>query len=673
MGFTKMKEVVDGLRSMSKDPSWYYDLSKENPDTLPEELRFDAIIVDLQSKLATLHGGSVVNGADVLRLLNDIILQDMQQFGTTRFVFCFDDSRYVYNAKETERAMRQKSRTEGTKKYGDHYVVVKSSTPNGPPTQVPIDDYQYGLDVNLPAYYAQVLSERRLITRWKRFVATLLTSHLSSPNPVTGAVVFVCGVELDLGGEVGVTKVIFPAGQEKGIPVKKDRVKIGESECRCFYWLRRFIAGNEVKGNVMVRCNDSDAIALGMFCVPRDLYDENISTFSRGMWLDISARHACRRYVDAVSMWRNVVGAMCDIADGVRNATELVMLVCMITGNDYCEKTQKLTPAVALRYMCEDLIPGISKGTHRPPVRVIHGEGEQTCDFIADEDALMDFIVGALQKAVGPCKIGAKKRKESVSNALLDRGLVVGKTPTRKLVDTLHEALEENLARAAEAAVSAGKDPARTRWTRFHLPPYDALRARVRAAFSSLHYFMNGHLEIERDAYETDEEGLSVFGYARDEDGNACFAEKVSETARNGQPFITEHTLRKAEQRKREREGGLVGMLAKKTKQIDFKDCSEPGKGWGMEANASMSLSKDDSSIRTRMIKAKSRGMPVDTHCMPDMRRAENKYRKNLKMDLLGEVEIDYSRVERLAENWDARRSSSTSPVQGEHGTFISI
>jgi hypothetical protein len=368
MGFHKSTEVREALLSLvANRRECVYELSKG--EKLPDELRFDAVITDLSSRLYSIYFGCKT-GLDLLRYFNLANSTLATERGASTFIYCVDDRSHVDAAKGAERASRQQSKNAAP--Y-DPSVVLKTE----PATQTPLETYRFALDTALPDDYDRLLATPQLRRAWFVFLGTLLSCYAARPAENRTTSITVSGFRRCACGnshcahatQSSVVKTVFLFGspvremtleQQTVIGLNRaalvasgdfshlapelacgaeiptlqssckhhidhhmqrvsDSIEIGESEGQCFYWVDQLVRVESCT-SILLRINDADGWACGLMCVPR-LYNQRAHEIQKSLWLDATSTFSNQRYFNIVALWRQLTTKMYLLGEVARPAS----------------------------------------------------------------------------------------------------------------------------------------------------------------------------------------------------------------------------------------------------------------------------------------------------------------------------------------------------------------
>jgi hypothetical protein len=368
MGFHKSTEVREALLSMvANRRECVYELSKG--EKLPDDLRFDAVITDLSSRLYSIYFGCKT-GLDVLKYFNGTNRALATERGASAFFYCVDDRAHVSEAKGAERASRQQSKNAAP--YEPNVVLQTE-----PATETPLETYQFALNTALPDDYDRLLATPQLRRQWFVFLGTLLSAYAAAPaadrttsitisgfrrcgcgNPhcahSTAAsvvkTVFLVGSPLrelpeewqvaigvnraekiangDLshvmpgiacGAEIPTMQSACARHVDSNMQRTTESIEIGESEGQCFYWLDQLVRVENMN-SVLLRINDADGWACGLMCVPR-LYNQRSHEIQKALWLDATSNANNQRYFNIVALWRQLTTKMYLLGEVARPAS----------------------------------------------------------------------------------------------------------------------------------------------------------------------------------------------------------------------------------------------------------------------------------------------------------------------------------------------------------------
>jgi hypothetical protein len=396
MGFKKATEVLEQLILLAGDAEkCYFNITAG--DTLPADIRFDAAMCDLSSRLYSIYFGCKT-GRDLLNVINSYMRVSASRFGISAFFWCVDDSEHVTKAKGNEHASRDEART--VVAYVD---TVELRT--FPPTSVPLHSFRFDFGA-LPSDYDRLLATPELRRKWFVFVGDLLTSYAERPSDdrltsitVSGARRCSCGGKCEESREAFVFKTVYVvsspiAGEEPSVdtmaqdtsatpknadftvnkcpcespdgPVcqrarsshvdghpqsKRPSIMIGEAEAQCFYWVNETVTVDNVK-RILVRANDTDAVSIGLMSMRR-LYNSRTQDISKSLWVDLTANSTNERFINLVSLWRMLTANMCSIGK--------VSLLVSSSDSASSSSSSSLTTAVAV------------SSTTQPPAAKKHG------------------------------------------------------------------------------------------------------------------------------------------------------------------------------------------------------------------------------------------------------------------------------------------------------------
>jgi hypothetical protein len=468
MGFKDAKDVLAQLerRCLAKA---FYNLSKG--DVLPDGLRFEVALTDLSSLLVQLFYGADC-GSTVLKRLQFFIDRDIETYGARVHVFCVDSRIYVTAAKLRERRLREAHRD--TQKSLDSVSLLLLH--NGSKTTAA--NYAFGLDASMPADFQNVMCTPQLMRKAIEFLLLLLAEHVTLAHKLEQGRIIVSG--LQNAGE-NVLHRIFVEGQ---CATKKETCTVGEAEGQCMYWMLQLKAH---ASRFLVHSNDSDALALALMHT-RHFYSAESQQLGGALWVDITAVKSNVRFVDAFALWRGLKST--NLHDGrfIRNDVELLLLVATLAGNDYCLRMPRIGVATLFSHIDAGLLQPVAK-RKRYPLRI----DVVTGDMVVDELALVCFLAFVFQK------------NETLRQDALRIGAIVEKDKD------VWDYSETDLHRFFDVMAKSADVDVKT--TQPKLPYYNTVRAHVRRAFFSLHYYFNvAHPERLLDSH-LQISGHSVYGH----------------------------------------------------------------------------------------------------------------------------------------------------------------
>jgi hypothetical protein len=295
MGFKKAAEVLDALFEFAGGRDNYYYKVVASGTQLPAELRFDAVIIDLSSRMFSIYP-ACRTGHELVCFINKLVRDLAQRFGASEFFFCVDDRDFVTKAKAVEQAQRAQSNPCAP-------YVEQLALRDG--TSTPLATYQFGLGA-LPSEYEKLMATPVLRRRWFVFVGDVVANYIQRPNPQKVSTVTVSGFRhctcksLCVGSQTSrVVKTAFFGKEDEAQPapstiLTKDNptlqiglarcaaaatechqhfasahidgelaeqsvmptIEVGEAEGQCFYWVNKLI-GNNQSTRILVSVNSA--------------------------------------------------------------------------------------------------------------------------------------------------------------------------------------------------------------------------------------------------------------------------------------------------------------------------------------------------------------------------------------------------------------------------------
>lgn len=642
MGLKKYAAWLAEWRKMTPANAspWIFDKNSGSDSPTKPLLTTDTLIVDMQLHMATLFGRSCNNGADVLKKLDAQMSLDRAR-GTRTFVFNFDDRTNALDAKKIERAKR--SRERARRKPSDvpaGKIQLRNADDPSAPMLTSSADYKFGASVPLPNSLQDIMSDSSLLRRAVDFVFYLLYKQVTL-GP---------GERMLLSGKPEDAQRAYVRYSGDGTALQfsdtvlNDPVAVGESECRCFYWLDVLDPSSAT-----IRSADSDCIVLGLFAARRDIWrSETFGCDPRPLALDLS-NQAGPRLIDAVSMYRSVMRGWHNLVNIktriLPSPLETMLWFVMFTGNDYNDPLPFVTPKVLLKHA--------EAGLHQLPTLIRSRQTTQgmLCMKL-DETALLRFLAQAIVNASK--RIATYARTTTVDLKLDD-------------VPTLFAKLRA--AQAANASHTAKM---------MRLPDINMLRANVRRCTTSLFYYANGHLNWlapSIEAFSTNETRVSLYGYEwnRAKDENHPPIPRVSQrvVVDSSRLFVRTaqyNWLRKRKQARRQCKpsSDAASQLNKRLRSSLGCTASPQNRKWHETAHPS---NGDHARIVRLDDIQESRGAKRHTtwHVSPSQDAAptnSNVYRKS--------EPVPRARgVSDLYKERDRRKQQRTNSLSGEHGSLV--
>lgn len=262
-------------------------------DRLPDNVRFDAVLVDLSSLLMSMTAYTNT-GADLMERVERLLSTSHAESGTQDFVLCFDNKEFVPRVKSIEQAERRQ------RTNAQPYVYEVQLTTNA---SLPIEQYVFDDAMPMPNDFNRLHRTPVLVRKLETFIAAGIVSRMRPP-PVPMRVV-VCGVpQPDPDAPRMVWSRRFVPDDFTPQTVEKQAVAIGEAESRCAYWLIEYLRAAKSNKSVCVRANDSDTLMLLLMCVPRMLA-ATADGLQHQLWLEYTAPNMQhRRFVNVLWLWR---------------------------------------------------------------------------------------------------------------------------------------------------------------------------------------------------------------------------------------------------------------------------------------------------------------------------------------------------------------------------------
>lgn len=582
MGFKSSSDVLEQLLALTT--ARHLCLFKPNEGSpLPSDLKIRVVVTDMSSKLFSIYFG-VRTGRELLRYVNSQMQEACRQFEASSFYFCVDDRSHVTTAKAAERLKRADAKQ--VEPYKEMVELKGIST-----LSVPLKGFQFGMGF-LPLDYDRMLATDELRSKWFVFVGNLIASYTCSPDPnrlititTSGFRRCSCGrSECEMARESSVTKTFFlskdmvddskePTTSAKALlfnsagsaelpelfvsgeackfdasaqrarvehidghrRVHKPSIQIGEAECQCFYWVHQTRL-NEQEGSALVRVNDSDAVTCALMCAPR-LFNPRSERIDYSLWLDLTSTADNVRYFDAIAWWRSLSSRLYEIGGvsgslarsassltattsqkpkhGLQHPVETALFVASLTGTDYCNGLSRLGPSTIFKNFAATFVKKVAESD--PPFLQINA---RTGDMILQEKMAFDFILDCYE-TMGPVK-----------EALKSLGLSRETMGTDNSIDKLTLFFEEKLAESCKKARAANKSEVGVVRAALVFPCAQLIKATIRRACFSVHYYYNAHKPLVIDA------NLKIgdhylYGYA--EDGR--FTDSVMQHA-SLRPFV---------------------------------------------------------------------------------------------------------------------------------------
>lgn len=529
MGFKNSQAVVQAILSLAGEnidsnetnKRIMYRCGGDANHSLPEDTRFEVLLHDVSSWQFRLFT-SATTGRDVLNKIQAQIDEDVRHLGVQKFIFCFDDREFVTKAKLRERQLRDFKREKtGVKAYGDT-IELKNGL------SVMTASYEYGLDVPLPNDFARVAASSRLLKRALVFLCELLEKWIVHPclcEPSekepghlcagkTDITVQIVGRMMAASTETYVVKRFFFADQDPFVEKSKEKCVVGEAESQCFYYAKYLFDLGQAK-SFMIRANDSDALALGLLHLP-SFFKQGATKFDVRIWIDTTVNFSERRLIDIVYLWRKLKKGLAAIpsrviagsnkkkravadeepqsARSLLNDVETVVVVAMMTGNDYCLGFPQLGPGTIFKFFKEGLVSPL-KERGESLLKRFHKTGE----MMINELALMAFVVYCYCSMTKVQKLLEQSPAAELAKAVANNESWPCNSEDQKLFFN-------------ELSSQSWLHGTRT----VQVPNYHLARAHVRRAFFSLYYYTNVTQWQDRRVQEFSTDPitqLSLFGH----------------------------------------------------------------------------------------------------------------------------------------------------------------
>ena len=460
--------------------------------------------------------------------------------------------------------------------------------------EIPLADYEFALDCALPKDFARVLSTPELLAKFSRFVAHQIATAVVVPDKcrliVAGEKIVEIPGEMEDGAVPDDNPCTFTVlgkardtepGKLKRLCTRSPASGVGEAEGQCFHrWNQELISLRRNKGNTvaltaLVSANDTDAIACALLNV-RHLYSASKQRICGKLFVDYSHTRSVRRFVDCVRLWRRLKESMAEprqIGPSLRHDVETLMLVAMLSGNDYCARIPRLGSSTLFKLFEEALLYP-ARNAKRHALKIVDSaKGEWLVDesvvgaYMARVFGAQKFCEDALKFAQKEHKGDAESDKRFADKAVLEKTLkickayrtaakTVGAPPwlvefraQREFIDVAHRCSTafDHKKRTDEAAA---QKPVRGSPL---VPSYKEVRAHIRRAYYSLHYFAHIHTPAATiDALLASKSGHSLFGHRHGE-----FVDEVqigdTVSGQHLQPFLAEVREREVHDKKRKK------------------------------------------------------------------------------------------------------------------------
>lgn len=504
MGFDDSAAVLTKLCNMSEKKACF-DIT--NGET-PEIAGLDVVCLDISSLGFQIFSGCTI-GADVLNRLQFMVNEITKAFFPEVYVFCIDVRQFVTEAKKRERLIREQERLRrGIIPYGTEMTLCGGK-------KIDTLDYKFTTYTALPDSYDRVLATPQLLLRAFDFVCDLLTFTVELPASDKKRRFIINGCDQrPILGTAPQTRIVEFSGSGRSVPQMQKCESVGEGEGQCLYWARK-LRTEEGKQRILVRANDSDAIAVALMTV-RHFFDPESQKICGSLWVELISSATHRKCYDIITLWRGINRTMRQLPDSYKlhSPIETVLLACMLTGNDYCDRLPQLGPGTLLKQLPNWITELIQQ--NRDAVRV----------FPAEENMLVDelLVVALLARAYSNEKKVIQMMEPNIYN---DRWLLQ-LDDQRKFFDKLADLTQDGRWKIGNRTVV--------------IPGYLGIRAAVRRAFYSLHYYLTITVPgATFDAFRTVGR-LSLFGHSQSgSDPKLAFTNIVAMYDENNvelQPFI---------------------------------------------------------------------------------------------------------------------------------------
>ncbi len=451
MGFDDASKVLAKLQERCAQKAFYnlFSTEKDAGDELPSVPAFDVALSDLSSLLFQVFYGAN-SGQVVLNRLQERINKDTKLHGVCYHVFCVDDRRFVTDAKLRERRLRE------AKKPDEKILTPTSSLLLSSGAKVDVGRYEFALDAPMPADFQTVACSPRLMRKAIDFILLLLSKHAVIGSSVTQGRIIVSGLH---GQDANVLHRVFIDG---ACAEKTDVCTVGEAEGQCIYWMLKFMPRFR---RFLIHSNDSDTVSLALMHTRR-FYDAATGALDGSLWLDITAQSKRVRFVDVFTLWRGLKASSLAGGRFIRNDVELVLLVATLAGNDYCLRMPQIGPGELFGHL-EDGMLAPAAARKRFPIAL----NVRTGDMLIDELAVVCFIAHIFLS------------KKTIKAQALRNGACLD------AAKAAWDYSEPDLHRFFDVMAKASDTEFKTKQTR--VPYYSMVRAHVRRAFFSVHYYFN--------------------------------------------------------------------------------------------------------------------------------------------------------------------------------------